>query len=89
MISGTCRDFDGVLGRPIRLTATITSSCGSLRSISAVVWEIMQNSAAISVQKSLNSSRTQRRRSVADSTAGYHLFFFFFFCFCTYLVSVL
>uniref|UniRef100_A0A915A458 Ras-GEF domain-containing protein n=1 Tax=Parascaris univalens TaxID=6257 RepID=A0A915A458_PARUN len=29
----------------------------------------MQNSAAISVQKSLNSSRTQRRRSVADSTA--------------------
>uniref|UniRef100_A0A0M3HR86 Transposase n=1 Tax=Ascaris lumbricoides TaxID=6252 RepID=A0A0M3HR86_ASCLU len=70
MIATTYLDLDGILGRPVRLTTTITSSYSSLKSISTALWEIMQNSATISVQKSLNSARTQRKRSVADSTAG-------------------
>ncbi|VDM49188.1 unnamed protein product [Toxocara canis] len=54
----------------------IASSYSSLKSISITLWEIMQNSAGTSVQKSLNLAKTQRNRSTADSTAGWFSFLF-------------
>ncbi|TMS36070.1 hypothetical protein L596_003331 [Steinernema carpocapsae] len=48
----------------------IAPSYNALKSISMTLWEIMQNSASNSIQKSLNTSNAMSRRSIFEVSSG-------------------
>ncbi|KAK0396427.1 hypothetical protein QR680_001710 [Steinernema hermaphroditum] len=62
-------DPDAVMSAEIQaqcLPVDLPPSYNALKSISMTLWEIMQNSASNSIQKSLNTSNVMPRRSIFD-----------------------